>query len=147
ALSQIEHPTETEYKPVRLDTGKKTTKPYAKKNPHNVEWKTLKKRWNKGLVMEFLKDIANDIEDLPKEVKEIWQTWEKEYPEPTYADVNRDTMIQYAGDDVIIMLEFFKRAIRVVTKREQGDILKRECELIPTIKDMERHGWAVDQEY
>src|SRR5690606_2113453 len=58
-----------------------------------------------------------------------------------------ETMIRYAGDDVITMLEFFRKAIRVVTQREQGEILKKECRLIPAILDMERHGLRTDREY
>lgn len=147
ALKQLEHPTETEYKPWRIDTGKKTTNSYAKKNPDNVEFKTTKKNWTKGLVESFLKDITHDVEDLPKEVSEIWKDWQIEYPEPTYADVDRETMIQYAGEDVITMLEFFKRAIKVVIDRKQQDVLKQESQLIPVIRDMERQGVRVDREY
>lgn len=147
ALAQFDHPTETETKPYRLDTGKKTTSTYAKKNPDNVEWRTTPKKWNKGLVQEFLKDITHDPEDLPEGVREVWLDWQEEYPEPTYADVPRETMIRYAGDDVITMLEFFRKAIRVVTQREQGEILKKECRLIPAILDMERHGLRTDREY
>lgn len=147
ALKEFDHPTETEYKPIRIDTGKKTTTPYANKNPDNVFWRTLKKKWNKGLVEDFLKDITNDLEDLPPDVREVWEAWQEEYPEATYQDVDPKIMKMYAGDDVITMLEFAKKALKIIKQREQGEILKRECAIIPAIRDMERYGLRVDREY
>lgn len=147
ALKQFDHPTETETKPYRLDTGKKTSTPYANKNPDNVEWHTKPKKWNKGLVEDFLKDLTNDVDDLPKDVREVWIDWKEEYPEPTYEDVDRELMLKYAAEDVITMLEFAKRALPIIKERQQQDILKRECELIPAIVDMERHGLKVDRDY
>lgn len=147
ALAQFDHPTETVAKYYRLDTGKPTTKPYAKNNPDNVEWRTTPRKWNKGLVEDFLKDITNDVTNLPEDVKEVWEIWKAEYPSPTYNHIDRELMIKYAGEDVITMLEFFKKAIKIVIDRKQGNILKRESQLIPIILDMERAGLQTDQKY
>lgn len=147
ALSQFPHPTETETKWWRFDTEKSTTKPYAEANPDNVELRTTPKKWNKGLVEKFLKDITNDVTDLPDEIREIWETWAEEYPEPGYNDIDPEVMVRYAGDDVITMLEFFKFALKVINDRKQGKVLKRESELIPAILQMERAGLRVDRKY
>lgn len=147
ALKQFDHPTETEYKPIRKDTGKPTTATYAENNPNNVEWKTIPKKWNKGLIEKFLKDITHKVEDLPEEIQEIWRTWQEDYPAPTYADVDRDLMIQYAGEDVITMLEYVRKAIPVIRDREQWDIVKRESKLIKVNYRMERVGFKLRRDY
>jgi len=136
ALREFDHPTETETKYWRLDTGKPTTNPYAKKNPDKVELRTTPKKWTKGLVEDFLKDITNEVDDLPKEVREVWETWQEEYSEPNYSHIDPKLMNQYAAEDVITMLEFFKKAIPIVIDRKQQDTLRRESDLIPVIRDM-----------
>lgn len=147
SLREFNHPTITTTKYFRLDNGKPTTIPYARRNPDNVELRTVSKKWTKKDVEDFLKDITNEVNDLPEEIRYVWETWQKEYPEPTYADIDRDLMEKYASEDVITMLEFFKRAIKVVAERKQGEVLKRESKLIPVIVDMEREGFRVDREY
>lgn len=147
ALREFDHPTETETKYWRLDTNKPTTKPYGKKNPDNVELRTTAKKWTKKLVEDFLKDITNEIDDLPDDVRYVWETWQEEYPEPNYSDIDPELMQEYAAEDVITMLEFAKQALPIVTDRKQGEILKRESELIYVLRDMERAGMLVDQKY
>jgi DNA polymerase I len=147
ALKQFDHPTETTFKPVRKDTNKATTVPYATKNPDNVVWKHLPKKWGKGLVEDFLKDPTHDIEDLPEDVREVYEEWLREYPEPTYEDVPRDIMIKYGGEDIITMLEFFKKSFPFIIKREQLPILKLEQECILPVYRMERVGMKADLDY
>ena len=147
ALKQFDHPTEKDYKPVRKDTGKTTTSKYAEKNKDNVEWKWINRKWGKGLIEAFLKDITNETSDLPEEIREIWEEWHEEYPEPTYADIDRDLMIKYAGEDVITMLEYIRKAIPVLTDREQWETLRRESKLIKVIFRMERVGFKLNIDY
>jgi DNA polymerase I len=105
------------------------------------------KFWGKGAIEKFLKDPTNDIEDLPDGVKDVWLDWQEEYPEPTYEDVDRPTMIKYGGEDIITMLEFFKHAMPFVIKREQLPILEMESKCILPMYRMERVGLKVDLEY
>jgi DNA polymerase I len=105
------------------------------------------KYWGKGAIEKFLKDPTNDLEDLPKEVQEVWNDWKEEYPEPTYEDVDRPLMIKYGGEDIITMLEFFKQAIVFVEKRNQLPILERESKCILPMYRMERVGLKVDKPY
>ena len=48
------------------------------------------KYWGKGEVEKFLKDIMNEEEDLPKNVREVFRKWKQTYKEPTYEDVDRE---------------------------------------------------------
>jgi DNA polymerase I len=105
------------------------------------------KYWGKGAIEKFLKDPTNDIEDLPDGVKDVWLDWQEEYPEPTYEDVDRPTMIKYGGEDIITMLEFFKHAFPFVVKRKQLPILEMESKCILPMYRMERVGLKVDLEY
>jgi DNA polymerase-1 len=105
------------------------------------------KYWGKGHIEKFLKDPTNDVEDLPDGVKEVWLDWQEEYPEPTYEDVDREIMIQYGGEDIITMLEFFKLAYPFVVKRQQLPILERENKCILPMYRMERVGLKVDLDY
>ena len=105
------------------------------------------KYWGKGVIEKFLKDPTHDVDDLPDGVRDVWLDWQEEYPEPTYADVDRDLMIKYGGEDIITMLEFFKKAYPYVVKRKQLDILKMESEVILPMYRMERVGLKVNMKY
>jgi DNA polymerase I len=154
ALKQFDHPTDRTRKPIRLDTGKSTNLRYAENNPDNVEWKWVPDKWSKKRVEDFLKDIVNEPEDLPEEIAELYQDWLSEFEdnnyEPTYKDIydeDPEAMIEYAGDDVITMLEFYKKAAPVIVMREQKRTLKRENKLIVPLYKMERTGVRVDRDY
>jgi hypothetical protein len=109
--------------------------------------KGKRKFWGKGAIESFLKDPTNDVEDLPEGVREVWEDWQVEHPEPTYADVPRDIMIEYGAEDIITMLEFFKKALEAVKLREQLPILQMEMECLLPLYRMERIGLKVDMQY
>lgn len=105
------------------------------------------KYWGKGVIEEFLKDPTNEVDDLPLNIREVWLTWQEEYPEPTYADIPKEIMHQYAGEDVATMLMLMEYAFPIIDAREQWETLQRERKcIIPTLK-MERTGLDVDLEY
>lgn len=147
ALKQFDHPTMKDYKPIRKDTGKQTTGPYAKAHPENVRWSWVNRKWNKGLVEDFLKDITNDLSDLPEDVRDVYETWLEEYPEPTYEHIDRELMIEYGADDIISMLELFKKFGKIVKRRKQSDVLKLEMDCVLPSYRMERVGLKADTDY
>lgn len=54
----------------------------------------------------------------------------------------------YAADDIVIMIEYMKRAIPTLRKVDEGfKVLNREGELIRTVGEMEKVGLAVDIDY
>lgn len=72
------------------------------------------------------------------------------------ADVNYETvyhlkpnlMLNYAADDIVIMLTYLEKALPLLSKvNPELKTFKRECELIPTIAKLERIGIKVDVEY
>lgn len=103
--------------------------------------------WGKGAIEKFMKNITNDIDDLPEGVRDVWLDWLEEYPEPNYSHIDRDLMIQYAGEDVATTLMLAELFMPTVIQREQMPILQleRDC-LLPTFR-MERVGLKVDLEY
>lgn len=81
-----------------------------------------------------------------------------DYKEPTYYDAfkaNKKLVIDYAVDDVVILLEFLKKAGSIYAKRyfdtKTGTIDKRtwlrENKLIRGIAKTERNGFKVDVDY
>lgn len=105
------------------------------------------KYWGKGAIEKFLKDPTNEVDDLPEDVREVWVDWQKDYPSPTYADVPRDIMIRYGSEDVITMLEFFKKAFKTLVERKQLKVLALEQKCILPLYKMERVGLKVDRPY
>lgn len=105
------------------------------------------KYWSKGAIEAFLKDPTQDVDDLPKNIREIWLEWQREYPEPSYADVPREMMVRYAADDVITMLELTRKLYPVVFEvRQQQRTVEREMRAIFPVYRMERIGLKVDRE-
>lgn len=150
ALAQYDHPTDKKHTPFRQDKKgewKRTTTKWAWDNPDQVKWEWVPEKWNATRIDDFLKNIENDVEDLPPDVREVWENWQEEYPEPTYADVDRELMIKYAGEDVITMLEFVKKSWHVLVTREQLNVMDRERKGIMPNFSMERTGFKTDRDY
>lgn len=164
ALKQYDHPTDMKTQWVKVDTGKGTTAKWAEANPGKAVQKVVPLKWTKKRVEDFIKDILHEPEDLPEEFRDLYIDWlEEYYPhysarygnpnkdlEPTYKDIydyDPEAMILYAGDDVISMLEFYKKAAPLANYREQGIVVRRENNLILPLYRMERTGMRVDREY
>lgn len=103
--------------------------------------------WGKGAIEKFMKNITHTLDDLPEDVRELWEDWQDEYPEPTYEDIDRELMLQYGGEDVATTLMLAEFGMEIVINREQLTILQleRNC-ILPTYR-MERVGFKVDQMY
>jgi DNA polymerase-1 len=163
ALKQYDHPTDTTYKWFKCGTGKGTTEKWAKENPDMAYMEEVPVKWTKARVESFIKDIMNEPEDLPEELRSLYKDWLEEYHphysakygnpkdlEPTYEDIynyDPESMIMYAGDDVISMLEFYKKAVPIAKLRNQVRVIKRENRLILPLYRMERIGMKIDRPY
>jgi DNA polymerase-1 len=86
-------------------------------------------------------------EDVPCEVMEIYNQFNREYPKPTYKDVPLTTMIPYLAVDVILTNLLVRKATPVILHKEQQSVAKREFALIPVVYKMERVGLEVDRSY
>lgn len=103
--------------------------------------------WGKLAIEKFMKNIDNDIDDLPEGIKDVWQDWLEEYPEPTYADIDRALMILYAGEDVATTAMLAEYGMTILIARDQLGILELERQsLLPKFK-MERTGLRTDMKY
>lgn len=82
---------------------------------------------------------------------EQYQFLDKYYRPANYKDVYKsypELMINYAMDDVVIMLEYLKQALPVMEQVDDGlTTFNRECELISAIARMEKNGIKVDVQY
>lgn len=147
ALKQFDHPTNTAVKWFRKENDKGTTSKWASANPELSYMKIVKKKWTLKDVEDFLKDPTHDVEDLPEGVSEVWLDWLEEYPEPTYADIDRELMYKYAGEDVVTTLLLAQKFLKVVKDREQLEILELERACILPKYRMERVGLKADLAY
>ncbi len=104
------------------------------------------------------KSFTNAWDTYTKHIKHIDKYHEafEDYKEPNYYDVYLEEpklMINYAFDDIVIMLEFIKKVMPIYlhkyTKNGTVDnsVFFRENELISYIGDMERVGFTIDLQY
>lgn len=119
-----------------------------KKN-RNILNGMLKERHNLSL-KEFEKicdDIEQGFETLPKDVQETYKIWEKDFGEARYCDINREILIQYAYNDVIIMCALIEKFIPIIKQRNQVKVLLRENACILPFYEQERVGFKLDINY
>lgn len=147
ALKQFDHPTETTVKYTRNDTGKGTTRTWYELNQGQATASIVPKKWTLKHIENLLKDITLELSDLPDDVREVWQDWQEEYPEITYADIDMDIMLKYAGEDIVTMMMLVQHLFPILQRREQQDILKLEMACILPTYRMERVGLKADMSY
>ena len=80
-----------------------------------------------------------------------FQYIDKHFKRANYKDVydkEPDLMRNYAADDIVIMLEYLKKALPVLQEIDKDfTVLKREGELIRAVSFMENTGFKVDVDY
>ena len=80
-----------------------------------------------------------------------FQFLDKHYRRANYKDVydrEPELMRNYAADDIVIMLEYLKKALPVLKEVDEGfRVLKREGKLIRAVAFMENTGFKVDVDY
>lgn len=80
-----------------------------------------------------------------------FQYIDKHFRRSNYKDVydkEPDLMRNYAADDIVIMLEYLKKALPVLQEIDKDfTVLKREGELIRAVSFMENTGFKVDVNY
>lgn len=105
------------------------------------KYKNFKEDWNN---FQNCVQYANDTEPMNLFFKKHYQT-------ANYYDVflkEPELVINYAVDDVVIMLEYLKKSLPLMCKVDEGlRTFNRECELISAIARMENTGILVDVNY
>lgn len=80
-----------------------------------------------------------------------FQYIDKHFKRANYKDVydkEPNLMRNYAADDIVIMLEYLKKALPVLQETDKDfTVLKREGELIRAVSFMENTGFKVDVDY
>jgi DNA polymerase-1 len=80
-----------------------------------------------------------------------FQYIDKHFKRANYQDVYKrepDLMRNYAADDIVIMLEYLKKALPVLKEVDKDfRVLKREGQLIRAVACMENTGFKVDVDY
>ena len=120
-------------------------------------WLKAKADSDKKILIAMLKSVGwslrrmqralDGAEELPAEVVEVHNNWNRHYPKPTYKDVPQHIMIPYLAVDVVLTKILVDKALPVVVERQQLTTMMREFDLIPVVFKMERRGIKVNREY
>lgn len=100
-----------------------------------------------GLIEEYEKTRTKWVNDD----NSYFQYIDEHFRRANYKDVydrEPDLMRNYAADDIVIMLEYLKKALPVLKEVDKDfRVLKREGELIRAVACMENTGFKVDVDY
>lgn len=94
----------------------------------------------------------NRVQYLRSDYDEEFQFFDTHYKEANYLDVYRSypaLMVNYAYDDIVIMLEWLGKALPILKKTSDPEltVFKREASLIGATASQERIGLKVDIQY
>lgn len=98
-----------------------------------------------GDLNDYLKDLINDINDLPIEVQKILK--DPKYNPNDYRNLPWMELKEYAIYDVIYTAECYLYCLPIVKERQQLEIAKEETEIIPILWNMERSGLKLNKFY
>jgi DNA polymerase-1 len=141
---------------------KQISKKYIDANADKYEkdvkaWLKAKESQDKKILIAMLRGVGwslarlqralDGAEDVPCEIMEVYNSFQREYPKPTYKDVPLNIMLPYLAVDVILTNILVRKASAVVIHKEQKDVANREFKLIPVVYKMERQGLEVDRQY
>ena len=109
-------------------------------------------KWDiNGYVERAFKDELESGNASKEGIKELFAIFEKILREPNYYDVylkEPSLMINYAADDVVILLEYLRKIWKVITVVDPNYKLTMvECNLLRASARAEREGVYVDVEY
>ena len=99
----------------------------------------------------ILQAYDNRVQYLPHQYDLIFSQLDSIYKKPTYLDsyLEKPTLMkQYIADDIVIMLEYLKKVLKVLRKVDpELKTFRRESELIKQVAKMERVGLTADIDY
>ena len=98
-------------------------------------------------IQRFENAMNKGTEEIPFDVMGTFHTWRSEHTEPGYKDVPMEIMLPYVAVDIMIVDQLVKKALPVITYRQQQHIMNNEFDLLPVTWDMERQGIPVDRPY
>ena len=133
---------------------------------YNVDLKNklraIDKIWTMKYLDDYFKDVLHSVDTLPENVKDVYITWYNSIPEAIrdnmylgkvestdipYTLLNRDTLKQYAGYDIVWTAEIYYLTTAAIEARHNEEQLKREEAVIIPCFHMERCGFQMNKEY
>ena len=97
------------------------------------------------------KVIKDALHALNRDMRKFAKQNETEYVEANYEDVYKakpNLMLNYAADDIVIMLKYLEKAMPILDTVDPGHVVfDRERKLISVVARMERVGILVDVNY
>ncbi len=113
--------------------------------------KKVKEEFPDVKITKIFEEYRKRVQFVETEYDDIFDFIDLIYRYPNYKDVYEDSpdlMISYAIDDVVILLEYLKKALLVVNEYYQDtSLLEQEQKLVSVVGEMEREGFNVDVKY
>ena len=108
-------------------------------------------RKSTGKLTKLLEDYDRYRTQFVNDDNVYYRFIDEHYTPANYKDVyaiEPELMRSYAADDIVIMIEYMKRALPTLKNVDKDfKVLRREGELIRAVGEMEKVGLAVDVEY
>lgn len=104
-------------------------------------------KWSNTKIKANLKDNFKDYNEIPEEVREVYEVWKEEYGEATYADIDKELMDEYAENDVLWVLQLFRVMLPIIKKSKQVSTWDRETKALIPYFEQERVGFKIDIDY
>lgn len=121
----------------------------------DIEWiraKELKEKtnWTTTQLKQYQKDIFLE-DEIPQEVLETWEKIKKENPLPSYSDISKELIEEYAVNDVVLMLlivnKYFGNLVNPNSDNYQLETVIRESNFAKALSIIEKNGMRVDKNY
>ena len=118
--------------------------------------------WTIGKLNDFFNDKVKDVTDLPPIAQKQYNEWlALDIPlalqnriigtvassDVPYNLINRETVIKYAHQDIVLVLEVYEKLKPIIEVRQMQNAIDFENSLILPLFEMERVGFKCDKEY
>lgn len=114
------------------------------KEKHPVPKEYGNRRWTKSLIDEMTKDPIEGTEHIPDEILKIIEDSSKE---PSWINVPKQVIHEYAHMDVVYTLMIFHKQYPILKEIGHEEVFKRENDLIIPLYKAERAGLPFNREY
>ncbi len=123
---------------------------------------SIDKKWTLKYVYDYFKDVLNNIDTLPTDIKAAYLEWYTNIPDSIrdnmttgkvesedipYTLLNREALMNYAAYDIIYTGNVYYRTKKAIEARDTWEQVKREEAVLLPCWRMERCGFEMNKPY
>lgn len=114
------------------------------KENHPVPKEYGNRKWSKSLINEMTEDTIEGTDHIPDEILKIIEDHSKE---PSWINIPKQVIHEYAHMDVVYTLMIFHKQYPILKQIGHEEVFKRENDLIIPLYKAERAGLPFNKEY